>query len=105
MECPICKSKLIVGKTKEKKIFYCMCSSGGCNLGWHNGPAQWANYILAIKHNINKEFKYPNPRVRCTEHEESAILVQSFSSIALLKDRLFFIYGNKKKIKDEDVIL
>ena len=85
-----------MGKTKEKKLVYCMCSLGGCNLGWQNGPVQWTNYILAIKHNVNKEFKYPNPRVRCTEHEELAILVQSFSSFAVLKNRLFFICGNKK---------
>ena len=44
-DCPICKSSLNVGKTKEKDLFYCMCSSGDCNIGWQKGPAEYAKYI------------------------------------------------------------
>ena len=41
-KCPICDSTLHIGKSKDKGKPYVMCSSGGCNLGWQNGEAQWA---------------------------------------------------------------
>ena len=58
-ECPICESPLNVGKTKKEKKFYCMCSSGDCNLTLQNGLAQWANYILGIKFNEKSLNKSP----------------------------------------------
>ena len=73
-----------------------MCSSGGCILGWQNGPAQWASYIWAIRYSVLKEFKYPKPRVRCKDHDELATIVCSTSSNEILKDRLLYVCGIKK---------
>ena len=96
-KCPVCDSKLNVGKTNEKDLFYVMCSSGGCNLGWQNGEAQWASYLVAIKYNVLKEYKYPNPRVRCKQHDELAVIVPSTSSNPILKGRLIYTCGITKE--------
>ena len=74
-----------------------MCSSGDCNLTWQNGPAQWANYILGIKFNILKEFRYPNPKVRCGGHDKTAGINRCNSSNRFLKDQFFFTCVNKKE--------
>ena len=95
-ECPICKSPLNVGVTKEKKSFYCMCSSGDCNLGWQKSAAEYARYITDIKVKVLPEFKYPKPKVRCEEHGKTAILVRCYSKVEFINDRFFYVCANKK---------
>ena len=99
-ECPICKSKLHVGKSKEKGKPYVMCSSGGCTLGWQNGE-----YLMAIKFNCLPEFKYPSPKVRCKEHNKLAILIMATSANEILKGQLIFTCGvREKKEKNVDLL-
>ena len=95
-DCPICKSPLNIGSTKEKGSFYCMCTSGDCNLGWQRSAAEYAQYIHDIKLNVLPEFKYPNARVRCDDHEKTATLVRSFSKVDFIDKRLFYVCANKK---------
>ena len=95
-DCPICKSSLNVGKTKEKGTFYCMCSSGDCNIGWQKGPAEYAKYLTDIKTNVCAEFKYHHPRVRCDEHGKTATLTRCYSNVDFINQRFFSICANKK---------
>ena len=74
-----------------------MCSSGGCNFGWQDGEAKWAAYLMAIKYNVLSQYKYPNPRVRCKEHDELAIIVSCTSKNPILTDRLIYICGVRKE--------
>ena len=94
--CPICKPPLNVGSTKEKGTFYCMCSSGDCNLGWQRSAADYAKYLLDIKEKVNAEFKYPRSRVRCDDHGKTATLVRCYSKVDFIDESLFYVCANKK---------
>ena len=80
-----------------------MCSSGGCNLGWQNGEAQWATYLIAIKYNCLPEFKYPEPKVRCKDHGELAVLIMTTSTNEILRGQLIFTCGVKKEKRKKNV--
>ena len=54
-------------------------------------------YLMAIKFNCLPEFKYPEPKVRCKEQSELAVLIMATSANPILKGQLIFTCGVRKE--------